>query len=193
MKAQLETGIPYMFYRDTVNRNNPNSHSGMIYSSNLCSEIAQNMSPSFVTQETINWETGEVIIHKQIGDLVTCNLSSLVVNRTEKDGVTERVIKIQMRALDNVISLLKVPVPQAQYTNMKYRAVGAGEQGIAALLAQEGIMWDSEQAIEYISKLEEKIMLNCIKASALLGKEKVAILFLKVRNGKLENGLKNVI
>ncbi|QHM12389.1 ribonucleoside-diphosphate reductase subunit alpha [Bacillus subtilis] len=172
MKAQLETGIPYMFYRDTVNRNNPNSHSGMIYSSNLCSEIAQNMSPSFVTQETINWETGEVIIHKQIGDLVTCNLSSLVVNRTEKDGVTERVIKIQMRALDNVISLLKVPVPQAQYTNMKYRAVGAGEQGIAALLAQEGIMWDSEQAIEYISKLEEKIMLNCIKASALLGKEK---------------------
>lgn len=172
MQAQLETGIPYMFYRDTVNRDNPNKHRGMIYSSNLCSEIAQNMSASSVTQETIVWETGTVIIQKQIGDLVTCNLSSLVVNRAVKDGVLERVILIQMRALDNVISLLKVPVPQAQFTNVKYRAVGAGEQGIAALLADEGIMWDSEEAIDYIAKLEEQIMLYSIKGSALLGKEK---------------------
>lgn len=172
MKAQLETGIPYMFYRDTVNRDNPNKHLGIIYSSNLCSEIAQNMTPSSVTQETIDWENETVIIQKQIGDLVTCNLSSLVVNRVIADNVLERVVSIQMRALDNVISLLKVPVPQAQYTNLKYRAVGAGEQGIAALLAAEGIMWDSEAAIEYIAKLEEKIMMYTIKASALLGKEK---------------------
>jgi ribonucleoside-diphosphate reductase alpha chain len=172
MKAQLETGIPYEFYRDSVNRNNPNAHCGMIYSSNLCSEIAQNMTPSIVEKQEIDWENGKVIITKEIGDLVTCNLSSLVVNRTEKDGVTERVVTIQMRALDNVISLLKVPVPQAQFTNIKYRSVGAGEQGIAALLAQEGIMWDSEKAIEYIAKLEERIMMYCIKASALLGKEK---------------------
>lgn len=172
MAAQLETGIPYMFYRDTVNRDNPNQHCGIIYSSNLCTEIAQNMSASAVTQESISWATGEVIITKSIGDLVTCNLSSLVVNNTERDGVTEEVIDIQMRALDNVISLLKVPVPQAEFTNDKYRAVGAGEQGIAALLAQEGIMWDSEKAVEYIAKLEEKIMLFTIKASAKLGKEK---------------------
>ncbi|UDY80686.1 ribonucleotide reductase of class Ia (aerobic), alpha subunit [Geobacillus phage GR1] len=172
MQAQLETGIPYMFYRDTVNRDNPNKHQGIIYSSNLCSEIAQNMSPSFVEKEEIDWENGKVIITKEIGDLVTCNLSSLVVNRAVKDDVLERVITIQMRALDNVISLLKVPVPQAQYTNIKYRAVGAGEQGIAALLADEGIMWDSDKAVEYIDKLEEKIMMYSIKASALLGKEK---------------------
>jgi ribonucleoside-diphosphate reductase alpha chain len=172
MQAQLETGIPYMFYRDTVNRDNPNKHLGIIYSSNLCSEIAQNMSPSFVEKEEINWTTGKVIITKEIGDLVTCNLSSLVVNNTERDGVTERVIAIQMRALDNVISLLKVPVPQAEFTNIKYRAVGAGEQGIAALLASEGIMWDSEEAVERITQLEEKIMMYCIKSSSLLGKEK---------------------
>lgn len=172
MQAQLETGIPYMFYRDTVNRDNPNKHQGIIYSSNLCTEIAQNMSPSFVEKEEIDWENGKVIITKEIGDLVTCNLSSLVVNRVVKDNVLERVIAIQMRALDNVISLLKVSVPQAQYTNLKYRAVGAGEQGIAALLAEEGIKWDSDKAIEYIEKLEEKIMLYTIKSSALLGKEK---------------------
>lgn len=172
MRAQLETGLPYMFYRDTANRNNPNSHCGMIYSSNLCTEIAQNQSPSIVETEEIDWETGKVIITKEIGDLVTCNLSSLVINNVVRDNVLERVINIQMRALDNVISLLRVPVPQAQYTNLKYRAVGAGEQGIAALLAAEGIRWDSEEAVEYIEKLEEKIMLYTIKASALLGKEK---------------------
>jgi ribonucleoside-diphosphate reductase alpha chain len=172
MRAQLETGLPYMFYRDTANRNNPNSHCGMIYSSNLCTEISQNQSPSIVVTEEIDWETGKVIITKDIGDLVTCNLSSLVINNVIRDNVLERVINIQMRALDNVISLQRVPVPQAQYTNLKYRAVGAGEQGIAALLAAEGIRWDSEEAVEYIEKLEEKIMLYTIKASALLGKEK---------------------
>lgn len=172
LKAQLETGVCFMFYRDTVNRNNPNSHAGMIYSSNLCTEIAQNMSPSVVESEVIDWENGKVIIQKDIGDLVTCNLSSLVLNRIIKDDVLERVINIQMRALDNVISLQRVPVKQAQYTNLKYRAVGAGEQGIAALLAHEGIMWDSEDAVEYIEKLEEQIMKHTIRASALLGKEK---------------------
>ncbi|PEN61651.1 ribonucleoside-diphosphate reductase subunit alpha [Bacillus wiedmannii] len=172
MQAQLETGIPYMFYRDTVNRDNPNDHQGIIYSSNLCSEIAQNQSPSSIEKEEIDWENGKVIITKEIGDLVTCNLSSLVLNNIMRDNVLERVVHIQMRALDNVISLLKVPVPQAQYTNVKYRAVGAGEQGIAALLAANQIMWDSEEAVEYIAKLEEEIMIHTIKASALLGKEK---------------------
>jgi ribonucleoside-diphosphate reductase alpha chain len=172
MQAQLETGIPYMFYRDTANRDNPNSHRGIIYCSNLCTEISQNMTPSVVETEEVNWELGKVIITKDIGDLVTCNLSSLVINNVIADNVLERVVTIQVRALDNVIELAKVPVPQAQYTNFKYRAVGAGEQGIAALLAQEKIMWDSEDAVKYIADLEEKIMLYTVKASALLGKEK---------------------
>lgn len=172
MQAQLETGIPYMFYRDIANRDNPNAHAGMIYSSNLCTEIFQNMSPTDVETEVIDWENGKVIITKEIGDLVTCNLSSLVLNNILRDDVLEQVINIQVRGLDNVITRGKVPVPQATFTNNKYRAVGAGIQGIAATLAQEGIMWDSEEATEYISKLEELIMLHTIKASALLGKEK---------------------
>ena len=44
MRSQLETGVPFMFYRDEVNRSNPNKHAGMIYSSNLCTEIFQNQS-----------------------------------------------------------------------------------------------------------------------------------------------------
>lgn len=130
------------------------------------------MSSSNVTKEEINYATGEVEITKDIGDLVTCNLSSLVLNRVVSDNVLERVVKIQMRALDNVISLGRVPVPQAEYTNQKYRAVGSGEQGIASLLAIENIMWDSEKAVDYIAELEEKIMYYTIKTSSELGAEK---------------------
>lgn len=170
--SQLETGTPYMFYRDTVNRNNPNKHAGMIYSSNLCTEISQNMSPSNVEQQEIDWANEKVIITKSIGDLVTCNLSSLVLNNVVRDNVLDRIIAIQMRALDNVISLQTAPVPQAEFTNKKYRAVGAGEQGIAALLADKQIDWDSEEATQYIQELEEEIMLHTIMNSSILGKEK---------------------
>ena len=172
MKAELESGIPFKFYRDTVNRDNPNKHAGMIYSSNLCTEIAQNMSPSEVVEERMNYEEGTMIVYKKMGDLVTCNLSSLVLNNIIRDNVLEKVISIQVRALDNVISKLKVPVTQATYTNLRYRAIGSGEQGIAATLAIKGIHWDSQQAVDYVSKLEEKILMLTIKASSDLGKEK---------------------
>lgn len=172
MKAELENGIPFKFYRDSANRDNPNKHAGMIYSSNLCTEIMQNMSATVLETEEIDFAEGKVITTRSIGDLVTCNLSSLILNNIVRDNVMEKVIPIQVRALDNVISKLKVPVKQAEYTNLRYRAIGSGEQGIASLLATEGIHWDSQKAIDYISNLEEKIMMLTIKASALLGKEK---------------------
>ena len=62
MKSQLETGTPYMFYRDTVNRANPNKHAGMIYASNLCTEIMQNMSATTVEEEIT--KDGKIIITK---------------------------------------------------------------------------------------------------------------------------------
>lgn len=177
MVSQLETGIPYMFYRDTVNRDNPNKHAGMIYSSNLCTEIQQNMSPSEVIEEIV--EDGKVIITKNIGDFVTCNLSSLVYNNiiegklTEKDiKELQRVIHVIVRATDNVISVNTLPVPQAAWTNEKYRAIGVGEQGIAALLAKLGIPFDSQDAVDFVAKLEEYTMMFVIEASAELGAEK---------------------
>lgn len=174
MKQQLEKGKLFMFYRDTVNRENPNSHEGIIYSSNLCTEIAQNMTASQRTTETISTDDGDIVVEYDSGDLVTCNLSALVLNNIDIHDLKELedVISVQMRALDNVISLNRLTVPDASITNDKYRAVGAGEQGIAAVLAKEGIMWDSDKATDFINKLEEKIMLYRIKHSALLGKEK---------------------
>ena len=132
------------------------------------------MSASEMTTQTISTEAGDIVVEYNSGDMVTCNLSSLVLNNidVEDDKELEDVIRVQMRALDNVISLARTTVPDATITNNKYRAVGAGQQGIAALLASKRIMWDSDKATQFIKQLEEKISLYRIKHSALLGKEK---------------------
>lgn len=170
MRSQLETGVPYMFYRDTVNRLNPNKHKGMIYCSNLCTEITQNLSVTTVKEEVLDGD--KIIIQKQVGDFVTCNLSSINLGRAVPDGVLERLIPIQVRMLDNVIDLNNIEVLQAQATNKKYRAIGLGTFGLHHLLALKGIKWESEEAVEFNDKLYEKIAFLTIKASADLAEEK---------------------
>jgi ribonucleoside-diphosphate reductase alpha chain len=172
MKSQLETGTPFMFYRDTVNRANPNKHAGMIYSSNLCTEIMQNMSPTAVEEEYT--EDGKIIVTKTPGDFVTCNLSSINLGRAVIDNVLERLIPIQVRMLDNVIDLNTIEVLQAQITNQKYRAIGLGTFGWHHLLAVKGIKWESEDAVNYSDELYEEIAYLTIKASAEIAKEKGA-------------------
>ncbi|MFC4618445.1 ribonucleoside-diphosphate reductase subunit alpha [Camelliibacillus cellulosilyticus] len=172
MISQLETGTPYMFYRDTVNRLNPNKHRGMIYSSNLCTEIMQNMSATVVKEEVV--EDGKIIITKEPGDFVVCNLSSIALARAVRDDVLERLIPIQVRMLDNVIDINQIEVKQASLTNAKYRAIGLGTFGWHHLLALEGIAWESDEAVAYADKLYEKINYLVIRASMELAKEKGA-------------------
>lgn len=132
------------------------------------------MSASEMTTQSISTEEGDIVVEYNAGDMVTCNLSALVLNNIDVDDEKEleSIIKTQVRALDNVISLKRLTVPNASITNEKYRAIGGGEQGIAALLAKKQIMWDSEKSVQFINDLEEKIMLYTIKASAELGQEK---------------------
>ncbi len=170
MRSQLETGTPFMFYRDTVNRLNPNSHKGMVYASNLCTEIMQNMSATVVTSEEA--ENGEIVIRKTPGDFVVCNLSSLSLAKVIGDDVLKRVIDIQIRMLDNVIDLNRIDVPQAELTNKKYRAIGVGTFGWHHLLAKEGIKWESDEAVTYADHLYETINYYVINASCELAKEK---------------------
>ncbi|MGF0347722.1 ribonucleoside-diphosphate reductase subunit alpha [Rhodococcus sp. IEGM1300] len=172
LKSQLETGTPYIFFRDTVNRANPNKHEGMIYASNLCSEIAQNMSATTVEEEvTLD---GKIVVTKTPGDFVVCNLSSISLARAYEDGVIERLIEIQVRMLDNVIDLNTIEVLQAGITNQKYRAVGLGTFGWHHLLAKQGIRWESEEAVEFADKLYEDIAFYTIRASMNLAREKSA-------------------
>ncbi|EUJ46764.1 MULTISPECIES: ribonucleoside-diphosphate reductase subunit alpha [Listeria] len=175
MVSQLETGNPFMFYRDEVNRMNPNKHAGMVYSSNLCTEIMQNMSPTRMIQEMISGD--QIVITKQAGDFVVCNLSSVNLGRAvlaEDPETLERLIAIEVRMLDNVIDLNELPVPQATITNKKYRSIGLGTFGWHHLLALKNIAWDSEEAETFADELYEQINFLTIKASAALAKEKGA-------------------
>lgn len=176
MISQLETGTPYMYYRDESNRCNPNKHKGIIYCSNLCTEIMQNTSATGVEKEEIINIDGEnkLVVTKQMGDFVTCNLSSVNLGRAVTDKVLERLIPIQVRMLDNVIELNddKIEVLQAVETNRRYRAIGLGTFGLHHLLALEGIKWESDEAVEFNDKLYETIAYLTIKSSMELAKEK---------------------
>jgi ribonucleoside-diphosphate reductase alpha chain len=172
MLSQLETGTPYMFYRDTVNRANQNRHEGMIYCSNLCTEITQNQSTTVVTEEIT--EDGKIIITKNPGDFVVCNLSSINLARAVTEDVLERLIPIQVRMLDNVIELNDLPVLQAKLTNKKYRAVGLGTFGWNHLLALKKIAWETDEAVAYCDELYEQIAYLTVQASMNLAKEKGA-------------------
>ena len=122
---------------------NPNKHKGMIYCSNLCTEIAQNMSEAEILSEKIELENGEEVIvtRSKPGDFVVCNLASLclghidVNNRQEIEEITSTVV----RALDNVIDLNFYPVADAKITNQHYRAIGLGVSGYHHMLAKNGI------------------------------------------------------
>lgn len=121
IKSWTETGTPFIFNRDIVNKANPNKHKGMIYSSNLCTEIAQNMSPSESISTEIVDENGDTIIVNKTkpGDFVECNLASLTLGKVDVNDPTdlEETVRTIVRALDNVIDLNYYPTPYAKVTN----------------------------------------------------------------------------
>ncbi|MGV2686201.1 ribonucleoside-diphosphate reductase subunit alpha, partial [Clostridium perfringens] len=133
IKSAAETGTPFAFYRDTVNKMNPNKHKGMIYSSNLCTEIMQNMSAMDIQKSEITDENGDTIIVERTkpGDFVVCYLSSVVLGNVDvkNDEELGYVVETQIRAMDNVIDLNYYSVPFAEVTNKKYRAIGLGTSG----------------------------------------------------------------
>lgn len=178
IKSAAETGTPFAFYRDTVNEANPNKHKGIIYSSNLCTEIMQNMSAMEIQKSEVIDENGDKIIVEKTkaGDFVVCNLSSLVLGNINvcDDEELEYVVETQIRAMDNVIDLNYYSVDFAEVTNKRYRSVGLGTSGYHHMLANNKISWQSEKHIEFADKVYEKINYFAIKASNKIAKEKGA-------------------
>ena len=84
LKSLYESGGPFIMNRDTVNRLNPNKHTGMIYSSNLCTEITQNQSSTIRTSNT--QVDGEIVSKFKVGDMVVCNLSMKHCQK-ERNGI----------------------------------------------------------------------------------------------------------
>ena len=176
IKSAVETGTPFTFNRDHVNRMNPNGHKGMIYCSNLCTEIAQNMSGIEEVEErveTVNGETVVVTVTKP-GEFVVCNLASLSLGHLNVEDGEEiaDITKCAVRALDNVIDLNFFPVPYAKINNEKYRPIGLGVSGSHHMLAKQGISWESEQHLQFVGDVFSKIHYAAIEASSEIAKEK---------------------
>ena len=179
IKSWTETGTPFVFNRDAVNRLNPNKHTGMIYSSNLCTEIAQNMSSSESISTEIVDENGDTIIVNKTkpGDFVECNLASLTLGKVDVNnkGELEETVRTVVRALDNVIDLNYYPTPYAKVTNKKYRAIGLGTSGYHHMLVKNDISWQNEEAHgEFVDRVYEDINYYAIKESMEIAKEKGA-------------------
>ena len=176
LKSAAETGTPFTFNRDIVNRANPNGHKGMIYCSNLCTEIAQNMQEVESISTEIRTKEGEtvVITTTKPGDFVVCNLASLSLGHLPVDDkeYMKDIVGTAVRALDNVIDLNFYPVPYAQITNQKYRGIGLGVSGYHHLLAKKNILWESQEHLKFADELFEMINYFTVSASADLAEEK---------------------
>ncbi len=177
LKSVVETGTPFIFNRDSVNAMNPNPHAGMIYSSNLCTEIAQNTSAieTLGQREVIDTPDGPVVAARtRPGDFVVCNLASLSLGRIDlhKDGELEDLAATAVRALDNVITLNDYPLPYAKITAGRYRAIGLGMSGWHHMLAREGIAWESQEHLDAADRICERIAYAAINESCSLAYEK---------------------
>lgn len=177
LKSAVETGTPFCFNRDHVNKFNPNPHKGMIYCSNLCTEIAQNMSPiDLISREIVKTDDGDEVVVQvtKPGEFVVCNLASLVLgNINVKDKAEIRsIVRTVVRALDNVIDLNFYPVEYAKINNRKYRPIGLGVSGYHHMLAKNGIGWESEKHLAFADEVFEEINYAAIEASCDLAAEK---------------------
>lgn len=176
LRSAVETGTPFAFNRDTVNRMNPNGHAGMIYCSNLCTEIAQNMAPIEYVSTKISVENGDTVLltTTRPGDFVVCNLASLSLGNLplEDDEYMQRIIETAVRALDNVIDLNFYPLEYAKLTNHKYRSIGLGVSGYHHMLAKRNIKWESEEHLKFVDEVFERINFAAIKADNALAIER---------------------
>lgn len=183
IRSLVETGTPFAFNRDAVNRANPNKDKGMIYCSNLCTEIAQNMSPSTIISEEIDTEDGDpIVVTKMVpGDYVVCNLASLNLGKidVQDPAEMEEVTTASVRALDNVIEMNYFPVSAAKVNNANYRPIGLGVSGYHHMLANNHIFWESEDHLTFVDRVFEDINYYAIKASMENAKDKGAYPYFK--------------
>lgn len=169
IKSVVETGTPFTFNRDHVNKANPNGHKGMIYCSNLCTEIAQNMAEIEHIQEEIITKDGDTVVvtTTKPGEFVVCNLASLSLGHINVDDEQEIkfITQSAMRALDNVIDLNFFPVPYAKVNNQAYRPVGLGISGYHHMLAKRKINWESEEHLAFTETVFSRIHHAAIESS----------------------------
>jgi len=161
IENQIETGMPYMSFKDNVNRKNMQAHLGVIRNSNLCNEIA---------------------LYSDKSNYAVCNLASICLPRfIEKDENTgkpffnfEKLITVSSvvtNNLNNVIDVNFYPVPETQTTNVNNRPIGIGVQGLADVYCILGMPFGSDDARKLNREIFEAIYYGCVKKSVELARK----------------------
>ena len=152
----FETGHPWVTFKDPCNIRSPQQHTGVVHSSNLCTEITLNTSDT---------------------EIAVCNLGSVnLPQHIDENGLNleklEKTINTAMRMLDNVIDYNYYSVPQARTANLRHRPVGLGIMGFQDALFKQHISFTSEEAIDFADQSMEAVSYYAIQASTQLAEER---------------------
>lgn len=152
----FETGHPWLTFKDVCNLRSPQSHVGVVHSSNLCTEI------------TLNTSKDEIAV---------CNLGSINLVNHIKNGKLdkaklEKTVRLATRMLDNVIDINFYPVPAAENSNLKHRPIGLGIMGFQDALYKLGYAYASDEAVEFADNSMELISYYAIRTSSELAVER---------------------
>jgi ribonucleoside-diphosphate reductase alpha chain len=152
----FETGHPWITFKDPCNLRSPQQHTGVVHSSNLCTEI------------TLNTNNKEIAV---------CNLGSInLANHVTEKGIDverlKKTVNTAMRMLDNVIDINFYTVPEARYSNLRHRPVGLGLMGYQDALYALRIPFASDEAVRFADESMELISFYTISASVDLAAER---------------------
>ena len=152
----FETGHPWITFKDPCNLRSPQQHTGVIHSSNLCTEITLNTSDS---------------------EVAVCNLGSVNLANHIRDGGIDRdrlarTVRTAVRMLDNVIDINFYTIPEARRSNLRHRPVGLGIMGFQDALQMLRVPYASEQAIRFADESMEFLSYEAIAASSDLAVER---------------------
>ena len=155
IRSQIETGTPYMLYKDACNRKSNQKNLGVIKSSNLCSEIIE---------------------YTDKDETAVCNLASLALPKFVENGEfnytnLHKVTKVVTRNLNKVIDKTFYPIPEAKKSNFRHRPIGLGVQGLADVFMLCGVSFDSPEAKLMNSRIFETIYHGALEESMNIAKE----------------------
>lgn len=159
LDAQMETGTPYLLFKDACNTKSNQANLGVIKSSNLCTEVVQFSSPK---------------------ETAVCNLASIALSRFVKPDKTfdhrhlHKVTKVVTRNLNKVIDVNFYPTPQTKRSNLVHRPIGIGVQGLADAFALLDVPFHSEAACEINKAIFETIYHAALECSCELAQERLA-------------------
>src|SRR5687768_4708300 len=158
IESQIETGTPYMLYKDAANRKSNQKNLGTIKSSNLCTEIMEYTSPD---------------------EVAVCNLASIALPKFVNDGEFNHeqlfnITRVVTRNLNKVIDVNYYPIPEARRSNMRHRPIGLGVQGLADAFILAGYAFDSPEARKLNKEIFETIYYAALTESCAIAEREGA-------------------